>query len=339
ALALDPRVNLIWGKNASGKTSLLEAVHLLARGRSFTRTRPDHLIQHGSHAFILRAGIQTSTHKAWIGMERVPGRTRVRLDERDVSSLSEIAWLLPIHTLNTESQRLFTEGPKERRSTLDWGVFHVESDYPEHWRRFRRALQQRNAALQAGDARVIRAWEPDLAAAAAAVDTSRRIYLEALWPFWQSLIKDWLPQLDLYWVFRSGWPEGECLPAILEQARAQELERGHTLYGPHRADLRFMLDNIDAVQRLSRGQQKLVVIALRLAQAELTAKSGRQRPLILVDDLAAELDAERREQVLAALLRMDVQLLLTALSRNELQLPKGALNVFHVEQGCYREMI
>jgi DNA replication and repair protein RecF len=253
--------------------------------------------------------------------------------------LSEIAWLLPIHIINTESQRLFTEGPKERRSVLDWGVFHVEPGYQEHWRRFQRALRQRNAALQGGDAKLARAWESDLVAAAEAVDTNRRLYLDALYPHWQSLVRDWLPGLALRWAFRSGWPHGPSLQAILEQDRAREIERGHTIHGPHRADLRFILDDTDAVQRLSRGQQKLAVIALRLAQAELTAKSGSQRSVILIDDLAAELDVGRRERVLTALLRMDAQLLLTALSRDGLRLPSNTLRVFHVEQGCYCEMV
>lgn len=338
-LTVDPRVNLIWGENASGKTSLLEAIHLLARGRSFTRVRSDQLIQHGSRASTVGAAIQVGARKAWVGIERTPGRTRVRLDGRDVSSLSEIAWLLPIHVINTESQRLFTEGPKERRSVLDWGVFHVEPSYQDRWRRFQRALRQRNAALQSGAAKLARAWEPDLVAAAEAVDASRRLYLDALWPLWQSLVRDWLPELELRWAFRSGWSRGGSLQAILEQTRAQEIERGHTIHGPHRADLRFILGDVDAVQRLSRGQQKLAVIALRLAQAGLTAQAGCQRPLILVDDLAAELDAGRRQRVLATLLRMDVQLLLTALSRDELRLPDNILRVFHVEQGRYCEMV
>lgn len=339
ALALDPRANFIWGDNASGKTSLLEAIHLLARGRSFARVRTDQLIRHGRQVFTLGAAIQAGPHKVWVGMERTRGRTRVRLDGRDVSSLSEIAWLLPVHVINTESQRLFTGGPQERRSLLDWGVFHVEPSYQKQWRRFQRALRQRNAALQSGDARLARAWAPDLLAAAEAVDVSRRAYLAALWPHWQPLIGDWLPELDLRWDFRSGWPQGSSLQMALEQARAQEMERGHTIHGPHRADLRFTLHGADAAQCLSRGQQKLAAIALRLAQGMFTAKSGHQRPLILIDDLAAELDSKRRERVLAALLRMDAQFLLTALSRDELKLPSNALRVFHVEQGCYHEMV
>ncbi|MDN5850197.1 MAG: DNA replication/repair protein RecF [Nitrococcus sp.] len=338
-LTLDPHVNLIYGDNASGKTSLLESIHVLARGRSFTRVRSDQLIGRGKHGFVLGARIKVGSHVAWLGMERTRGGTRVRLDGRAVETLSEIAWLLPIHTINTESHRLVVSGPKERRSALDWGVFHVEQNYQDCWRRFYQALRQRNAALQARDSRLAMAWEPDLVTGAEAVDTSRRGYLDTLWPAWHGFMTDWLPELDLRWVFYSGWPQESALREILAQARPREIERGHTIYGPHRGDLRFTVDGVDAGQRLSRGQQKLVVIAFRLAQAAVTARSGRQRPILLVDDLAAELDLGRRERVLGALLLMDAQVFLTALTREDLRLTGCAHQVFHVEQGTYCKMV
>lgn len=333
-LSLDPHVNFIYGANASGKTSLLESIHVLARGRGFTGVRSDQLIQRGNLGFILGARITVGDHTTWLGMERTPGKTRVRLDGRNVETLSEIAWLLPIHTINTASHRLVVSGPKERRSALDWGVFHVEQNYQDRWRRYYQALRQRNAALQARDSRLARAWESDLVAGADAVDRSRRAYLDTLWPAWHRFMTDWLPELDLRWVFYSGWPQ-ESLREALAKARQREMERGHTIYGPHRGDLRFIVDGVDASQCLSRGQQKLVVIGFRLAQAGVTAISGRQRPILLVDDLAAELDAARREQVLGALLGMDAQLLLTALAQEDLKFTGCVPRVFHVEQGVY----
>ncbi|MDN5869282.1 MAG: DNA replication/repair protein RecF [Nitrococcus sp.] len=339
SLALDPQVNLIYGDNASGKTSLLESIHVLARGRSFKRARSEQLIQRGKRRFVLGARIKVDGHSAWLGMERTAGRTRVRVDGRTAESLSETAWLLPIHAINTESHRLLIGGPRERRSALDWGVFHVEQNYRDRWRRFYQALRQRNAALQAGDSRLARAWEPELVAGAEGVDTSRRVYLETLWPEWHRLMTDWMPELALHWEFHSGWPRNSTLGALLGEARAREIERGHTIYGPHRGDLRFIVEGIDAGQYLSRGQQKLAVIAFWLAQAALTARGGRQRPILLVDDLAAELDVGRRERVLGGLLGMDAQLLLTALTREDLRLISCIPRVFHVEQGSYCKMV
>ncbi len=340
ALTPDPRINLIWGDNASGKTSLLEAVHWLARGRSFLRVPSDQLIREGRRAFTLGASVKVKARTAWLGMERTPGRTRVRFNGQDIWNLSAIAWLLPIYIVNTESQRLFVGAPQDRRSLLDWGVFHVEQSFQNYWRRYRRALRQRNAALRSGNRQLARVWEPDLVAAAETVDIMRRRYLTALEPLWSAFAEDWLPGLEVHWDFRSGWPRRDALESALAQARDREFERGYTLYGPHRGDLRFITGDVEAAQRLSRGQQKLAAIALQLAQAKLASKSGRQRPIILVDDLAAELDGERRERVLSGLLHMDAQLLLTALTRSELVLPCGVgLRVFHVKQGRYCEMV
>lgn len=338
-LRLDPKVNLLWGGNASGKTSLLEAIYTLARGRSFSHVPLNQLIQDGSDAFTLVGEVTRDLYNVRVGMKRIPGRTRVRLDGRNIARLSEVAQLLPIYVINTQSQRILTGGPKERRNLLDWGAFHVEQAYRDHWRRFQRALRQRNAALQSGNLKLVCAWEPDFVAAAEAIDAGRRSYLEALWPYWQSLVGQWLPGVELRWTLRSGWPQSRILQTLLEQTRIQEMERGHTVYGPHRADLRFVLGGVDAVQRLSRGQQKLAVIALRLAQADLTSQSSHQHPIILVDDLAAELHGCHRERVLNVLLRMDAQLLLTALHQHQLSLSCRLGRVFHVEQGRCREMV
>lgn len=339
ALSFASGVNLLWGDNGSGKTSLLEAIHFLARGRSFKRVRSDQLIQKGCRSFNLGANLEVGTQLVRLAMQRTAGRTRVRLAGRDVWSLSEIAWLLPVHVINTESQRVFGGAPQERRSLIDWGLFHVEHGFQEHWRRFQRALKQRNAAMQSGDSAVAKAWETNLVAAGEAVDVCRRRYLDSLWPYWRRLADDWLPGAELHWEFHSGWPRRVDLQSALSEGRTREMERGHTIHGPHRSDLRFTAGGVDAAQQLSGGQQKLAAIALRLAQAELTAKRGGQRPIILLDDLGAELDAASRGWVLEKLRRMDAQILLTALSRGELALTDTSIRVFHVEQGRYCSMV
>ena len=338
-LSFESGVNLFWGDNGSGKTSLLEAIYFLARGRSFKRARSDQLIQNGCQSLTLAARIEASGQVVRLAMQRTAGRTRVRLAGREIWSLSEIAWLLPIHLINTESQRVFGGAPQERRSLIDWGLFHVEQGYQEHWRRFQRALKQRNAAIQSGDPVLAKAWEANLVAAGEAVDDSRRRYLDALSPYWRYLADDWLPGAQMHWEFHSGWPQRGGLRMALSEARAREMERGHTLHGPHRSDLRFRARGVDAAQHLSGGQQKLAAIAFRLAQAELTGKRGVQRPIILFDDLGAELDAGSRGQVLERLQGIDAQIFLTALSRGELALTDSSVRVFHVEQGRYCSMV
>jgi len=334
-LEFAPGVNIIHGANAAGKTSLLEAVHFLARARSFATSRAARLVRRAStDGLLVRGEIDVGRGKHRLGIGWREGRLQVRMDGAPVRALSECAWLLPVQVINTEAQRLLTEGPAERRSFVNWGVFHVEHAFRDAWRRYQRALRQRNAALRAGDARLAAAWEPELETAALAVDRGRRDFLEALAVPFRDRMQAWLPGLEIQWRYRRGWPEQTGLRETLELARGREVEQGYTLYGPHRMELRLLADGVDAGWRLSRGQQKLLVTALRLAQVEQLARYGSARPLLLVDDLPAELDVERRGMLLDALFGLDAQILITAIARGDLP-PLPEARVFHVEQGRY----
>src|SRR5690606_32768530 len=249
-------INVIFGSNASGKTSLLEAIHFLARVRSFRPTRPQQLIRHGSDALTVRAVLAESQTR--LAVRRSHERTEVRIDQQDVRSLSVLARHLPLQVVNTESQRLLLDGPQVRRSFLDWGVFHVEHSFYEHWRRYDRALRQRNRALRSGDARLARSWEPELESQAAAVTEQRRHYVAALEALARPLLSRWLPSEAVSFEYRSGWPGGRSLQEAFDNGRSREIDAGHTLYGPHRADLLIRSNGYDAQHRLSRGQQKLL---------------------------------------------------------------------------------
>lgn len=337
-LSLDTGINLIVGANGAGKTSLLEAVYFLGRVRSFRVRDLSRLVAHGESACVVSGRVRDGEGRAHrLGVTREPGGVRARVDGSDVGLLSELAPLLPVDVINSESQGLLTGGPAERRRLLGWGVFHVEPDYRGERRAFDRALLQRNAALRQGDLRLARSWEPELALRGELVDAAHRRYLERLWPRWSGTFGHWLPQLNLGWRYRSGWRQGEALAASLERGREGDLAQGHTGAGPQRADLLVMAGDRLAAEVLSRGQQKLVILALRLAQVELAASLGR-RPVLLLDDLGAELDWEKRCGVLETLGAQEVQLLMTAVEEREV--PDGPIHRrFHVEQGRYHRVI
>lgn len=337
-LTLDAGINLVVGPNGAGKTSLLEAVYFLGRVRSFRVRDLSRLVGHGESACVVSGRVLDSERRAHrLGVTREPGGVRARVDGKDVGLLSELAPFLPVEVINSESQGLLTGGPGERRRLLGWGVFHVEPDYRGERRAFDRALLQRNAALRQGDLRLARSWEPELAVRGERVDAAHRRYLEQLWPRWRSTFDRWLPQLNLGWRYRSGWRQGEPLAASLARGREGDLIQGHTGSGPQRADLVVMTGDRLAADVLSRGQQKLVILAMRLAQVELAASVGR-RPVLLLDDLGAELDWERRRAVLETLAALEVQLLVTAVDEREV--PDGPIHRrFHVEQGRYQRVI
>jgi len=334
-LAFSTDFNVIHGRNAAGKTSLLEAIYFLARSRSFITPRSGRMVASDHRRVVVNGRIlaQGRTHR--LGVQYQKGQTRVRLDGRDVQALSESAWLLPIQVINTEAQRLLTDGPVSRRAFVNWGVFHVEQGYRERWRRYQRALKQRNVALRRGDHQLAAAWEPELAEAGDVVDGQRRAFLNELMPVAMEMATAWLPDAQLAWRFRSGWPQEESLRDALARGRGNELNQGFGVYGPHRGDLRLLAGGEDAAARLSRGQQKLLVAALRIALVEHWAAQGQERPVVLVDDLSAELDESHRTALVSRLGRSAAQLFLTTIEPSQIPGAKDA-QWFHVEQGQVR---
>ncbi|MFV8834997.1 DNA replication/repair protein RecF [Aquisalimonas sp.] len=333
----DPRCNVIVGANAAGKTSVLEAIHVLARVRSFRTARLDRVRRDGTAELVIRGDVEFGTGVHRLGVARGAEGTRVRVDGQDARGLSELARWLPVQVINTESQRLLQDGPAARRSYLNWSAFHVEQAYHSAWRRYDRALRQRNAALRESDLRTARALEGELVAAASLLDEFRRSVLTLLQPHLDQYLQRWLPDAPVQLVYRRGWSQARSLAEVLPEQRESEMNMGYTLSGPHRADLQLRAQGMEAQHWLSRGQQKVLVIAMLLAQASVIADQGGIQPVLLVDDLPAELDVQYRAAVLDAIQDNQGQVFLTAIDADALPVAAGRL--FHVEQGVLQEMI
>jgi DNA replication and repair protein RecF len=327
--------NLIAGSNASGKTSLLEALYLLGRGRSFRSSDLRQLVRHGAAALRVVATVDCDEgRRVVLGLERGPHRTVARVGGQPVRSLAELAMELPVLLLDPSSHQLLEGGPSQRRRFLDWGVFQTGAGYLVAWRRLVRALRHRNAALRQGAAdSLVRAWDSEVAAAAETVDRHRRDYLDALAAPLDELGRSLLPGPILSLDYRRGWPAEDSLLDLLASGLEQDRRQGHTRFGPQRADLRVLLSGQRAVERISRGQQKLVAAALVIAQAKIYyARRGRPC-VLLVDDLPAELDDANVELLRQALGACDAQLFVTAIKADERTLA-GAARAFRMQAGA-----
>ncbi|MGB6310542.1 MAG: DNA replication/repair protein RecF [Steroidobacteraceae bacterium] len=313
ALDLHPRFTLISGANASGKTSLLEAVYMLGRGRSFRSRRLEHLIRRGSERFVVFGEVEALGRQIALGVEGSAAGVRARLGGAKVSSLAELAPLLPVQIIDPEVHRLIEEGPSRRRRFLDWGVFHVEPRFVEDWQRFQQALKQRNAALKSRQPRqVTAAWDGDFVRYGESLSAARSRYVEALAEHAASITRQLLG-MDLGLSYRPGWPRDRGLAEALQQSWIHDQELGATQVGPHRAELSFRLNEVSVKDRISRGQQKLLAGALLLAQVRMFPTDSPVRPSLLLDDPAAELDNERLAGLMAEVASQSVQLIVTAL--------------------------
>lgn len=339
-LEFDGRCNLISGENASGKTSLLEAVFFLGRGRSFRSTRNDSLIRTGAQRFSLLARTLQNGVSQPLGMRLGPDGIEARYAGRPVTGLAELATRLPVQAIDPEVHRLVDGGPQERRRYLDWGVFHVEPTFVDHWRRYQRALRQRNAALKAGQApTLIRAWDSELIEAGEAVVQYRQRYVTGLRISVREVGQRLLgAEVDLG--INQGWSGERSLAEALEHSFARDRARGLTHAGPHRADLSVRVSGQVARDRVSRGQQKLLAAAMLLGQLEHDAKHGSGVAALLVDDPAAELDATHLERLLSEILGLPAQLFITSLDPTNPvlgKLPEGRR--FHVEHGVVSRLL
>lgn len=318
---LSSGLNLFIGDNAAGKTALMEAIWMLATGRSFRTPKIHHLVQHQHTEFTLFCEV-ASSHDAHVihrlGMQKNALHNVLRVDGETVKSQIHLASLLPVQLLTPESHRLLEEGPKARRQFMDWGCFYQNAEFIHLWRQHQRILKQRNHALkkQLPNAQ-IQLWDPQLADIALKIDRIRRDYLDALQPYLQTFCEALMPELqqNVACHYRSGWPkQTEDLNALLEQNLNKDRQMGHTQYGAHRADIRFKFGALEAINTLSRGQQKLFVCALLLAQASLHEKVVQEPVIMLIDDLPAELDETHRLKLLELLQILNIQHLITSTS-------------------------
>ena len=326
----------LFGANGSGKTSFLEAIHLLGTGRSFRARHAKSIIQH-SHATCRVVGkIRRGARSQSVGVEK--GRDsglRARIGGENVSSMSELAQALPIVLLDTDSISLLTGAPEGRRRLLDGTLFHVEQGFLALWRRYIQAVRQRNGGLRHGILDADSAWRRQLAEAGELLTAYRAQMAEQLSDRLAVLAASLSGDLaDVSVQFRRGWDRSLDLAEALERSGQRDAAQGFTQVGPHRADLRVMVGDMLAADIVSRGQMKLLLVALKLVQGRLIEESGPTRPLYLVDDLPAELDAAHCASVCREL-GVNRQVVLTAVDRTALETAwqAGPLSLFHVEHG------
>jgi DNA replication and repair protein RecF len=331
-LSFSPGFNLIYGENASGKTSILEALAYLGRGKSFRGASTSDLVRHGEAEFVLFGESESETGSHRIGVRNSREGLEVRVDGSSDGGAGALAAALPLQVIDPEVHDLVAGGPEMRRRFLDWIAFHVEHEHLLVWRRFRRALRQRNAALKArSSAAAMRSWNAEFVEISQKLDGSRRraleVALETLEDYGQALLGT-----EIGFEYQRGWNREKSLEAVLDEAVDRELQQGTTQYGPHRADLKIRYDERQARKLVSRGQQKLLASAMILAAAD-TAQSALERPLLLLlDDPAAELDANALQRLMGAIAGLGCQVVATSLDRASLAVPADA-SVFHVEHG------
>jgi DNA replication and repair protein RecF len=329
-LEFSPELNLISGENGAGKTSILEAIFLLGRGRSFRTRSSERLIRHHQPKLTVFGRTDDSPPKQ-AGIEiAADGGTRARINGESAASLLELSGVLPVQAIDPEIHKLVDQGPERRRRWLDWFVFHVEPNFGVQWARYNRALKQRNAALRAGAAE-IGAWDAELIRNGSAITESRQRAVARLIPSLEQTFARF-GGLDVSVGFTTGWLAGTSFEEALKAPAERDRARGSTTAGPHRADVMLRRNQRVARETLSRGQQKLTAVAMIIAQLRLLQDELNLRAVLLLDDPAAELDDKNLARLFEELTALRCQMIATSLTQETaiFQAPKAT---FHVEQG------
>jgi DNA replication and repair protein RecF len=343
-LELAPGLNLFHGDNGEGKTNLLEAVGLLTSLRSFRGVKAASAVAWGEKALYIKGEAETSaahpqaggnppsisngflTHplptrgggqgggagernrgvrvRRRLQLTLVDGARRVLLDGKSPQTAADYLLAVRAATFSPDDLFLVKEYPSSRRRFLDRSVFHTRPGYLELVNRCRAAVKQLNAAMRAGDAKVVASWEEVVAPLAAQVSFLRRTRAERLAPAASELYGSVLGAGTLGLVYKtmaSGGSADELSASyrvLMEKRRPEGMRRGYCLVGPHADDLAITLSGRAMKASASRGQGRLALMALVLADAAQYMEDRGEYPVLLLDDVAAELDGTRRAALL-----------------------------------------
>lgn len=329
---LHPNLNVIMGKNGSGKTSFLESFYLLGSGHSFRTREISPLIRYGEESLTVFA--RTVDEQAISIQKSVSTPTRVLLNAYPCQSSSELAYFMPCQVIYQDIFQIIDSGPSVRRSLLDWGLFHVKQSYLSIWKNYKRALKQRNNLLRKRTSQQkLVPWNKILDELAWQLNQLREAYFIQLNHEFQRVLTQ-LTSMECSIHYYKGWDRKESqksLEAILVDNYQTDLARQFTQYGAHQADLLIDSHYGKAKQHLSRGQQKIILFALKLAQANLIEKTC----IFLCDDLTSELDEEHINRLFQQIKISEAQFMITTINMESLRsvVYGHDFNLFPLEKG------
>ena len=324
AIDFHPDLNFFIGDNGSGKSSLLEALFFLGHGKSFRTSKTDALVCYEKTNFVVSV---KDTNNCQLGLSRdvSSGLTNIKIDGERHYRLSDLAKNIAIQIVTPESFKLFFGGPKERRRFVDLGMFHVKHAFAKQWKSFNRVLKQRNACIRLGQTKesisMLPYWTEQFCQMSVEVAQVRQEYVAAIileLDVWLAIL---LPDLKsrVTVQYLQGWSQKKELIDVLVSNQEREASYGYSLYGAHKFDVKFLLDRESLETQLSRGQQKLFLLALTFAQAKLIERVNRVKPILLIDDIGAELDVNSRVSLSTALTKLNCQVVITAIDSGVLQ--------------------
>lgn len=331
-----PKLNIIIGPNGSGKTSLLEALYLLSRARSFRTQNIKKVISSDKENLVVYAKINAQGLDNKVAIKKGPTETQIRVNGKTEKKSSELSRYLHTHLIRPESQTLLERGSTARRSFVDWGVFHVKHDFLKTAKKYNQLLKQRNKLLKSKQLETLSAWDKKLVEYGIIITNERKLYVSKLERELKLITSDLISKIDIQVLYSGGWSDDISFEESLNKNLSRDVLYGYTTTGPHKSDIQVLVNGKPAQDFLSRGQMKLLVISLYLAQIKVMSELKGKSSCVLLDDLAAELDVENLKKVMMFLDKLDVQIFITTTKKEQFKsyIEGNEINVFHVKHGA-----
>ncbi len=310
--APSPRINVIRGDNAQGKTSLLEAILFAATSKSHRTANEAELVGHDAQGFRIR--VEAVRHGRAVEVEAVhwQGAKRFKINGVTQTRISDILGKVSIVLFSPEDLTLIKGSATHRRRFLDMELSQLQQPYLHALQRYRQALRQRNELLRAGppDEALLDVWDVQLVEFGARLMVEREAFLTELDVFTGQAYGQIASGERLSVRYAPDVTAAEALASTLARSRKSDVRRGITGHGPHRDDFEVLIDGKPARQFGSQGQQKSAALALKLAEMGLIRQRTGDDPVLMLDEVLAELDAARANRLFEAI-GPEVQCILT----------------------------
>lgn len=341
------RINFIFGQNGSGKSSFLEALHYLGFGRSFRTLKHKNVVQYETQNFSVFCTSKTDDHTLKLGMSRgLDDSFVVSVNGEKSNRMSELVSHIPVQIFTPQSSDLILGSPSLRRKFLDWGLFHVEHSFAQCSQSYSKLLKHKNALLKKSQSMTndvltsqLHFWDVQLVKEGETLTQLRKDFLETITGHINANLKHFLPEFCVEISYHRGWEKDCTLAESIQRKHERDRQIGFQSVGPHKADLKLRTNGVDVAEALSRGQLRMLVAALQLAQIQHLSSVTSKSCIFLLDDIGAELDEGKRELFIDKLLESNTQLFVTAIERSQLQFINkyNDKKMFHVEHGHMRE--
>lgn len=352
-------INCFIGDNGSGKTSLLESIAIVSQGRSFRHHKIQTVIQlerNELRVFVECRNDNGTLYKLGIQRDK-DNRYLIRINGESVNSLAELSSVLPVLIIDASAFELLDGAPSLRCRFIDWAVFHVEQQFYECWRRFNRILKHRNTLLRSGIKvyQALEVWDAELAKLAIQIEKYRLTFLQTYQPILAEVLNFLDSELSPHEIYyRNGWASDKiafthineaAIATLTVEGISQQLRNGfardakyqRTHLGPQRADLQIRIANNDVRDIYSRGQKKILIAAMKLAQAKLLYLQRGIRPILLLDDLPSELDQRHLQKLLDFIVDESLQSFISSVDASlcggQKSNTQTKFQMFHVERG------